>query len=246
MHTQPSQNASTLMAPLLVHGQLEASAQAVTFGRKAERGRPLRVALIDDEKHVRLAVGRVFAAERTGWDFESYAQAGPALERLPATRPDVVLMDLHLPDLSGVECLRELRSRVPGLPVVALTGSRDSGDVVEAVMAGACGYLVKPVRPAELLGAVRSAAEGLRVLCSEAGALLMDHPERRAALRAGGCLTPRECETMELLCQRLRDKEIAERLGVTPYAVHTNLVNIYRKLGVHSRSQAVRAFLDGI
>ncbi len=207
--------------------------------------RPLHVALVDDEAHVRLALRKMLASQAKEWRVEPYPDAEQALERIPEARPDVVLMDSRMPGIDGIECTRSLKKRLPALPIVMLSNYYDSGEVVLSIMAGASGYLLKPVYAAPLLDTLRSAARGLHVFCAEAQQQFTAH--LRQGLTAGPfkALSARESEVMSLLIRRQTDKEIAKAMGLSEQTVHVHLVNIFRKLNVHGREQAVRRFLVG-
>ncbi len=201
---------------------------------------PLRVMVVDDHVVVREGL-RWMLGRDSGIDVVAEAEsARQALELLAASVPDVVLLDIHLPDRSGLELLGELRARFPDLPVVVLTMSDDPEYVEEAVRAGASGYLVKNAPRDELIRAVRAAASGDAYIQAEVTRPLLARFAQEVRVRAAGPrLSPREREILSLLADGLADKQIAARLGIAEPTAKGYLRQIYDKLGAADRAQAV-------
>jgi DNA-binding NarL/FixJ family response regulator len=185
------------------------------------------------------------------------------VSRLP---PDVVLMDLFpisritnsscqsvatadvasqgtLPGLSGIDCTRRLKAHLLELPVLMLSARLDEETIVRSLMAGGSGFLVKPVAPDQLMRAVTRAAKGLPALCLEAQTAVLGLLHRMGRASGSAGLSHREQDAMLGLAQDLSDKEIAALLGMGSGTVHSHLSSIYRKLRVHSRSEARRKFV---
>ena len=171
------------------------------------------------------------------------ANAEQALEELPALRPQVVLMDINLPGMSGVECVRHLVERVPGVLVVMLTVYDNTEAIFNSLKSGACGYLHKPVRGRELIAAIREVAAGGSPMSARIARMVVQtfsHPTPQPApAQAEASLTNREQAVLDLVLEGFLYKQIADQLDLSVYTVNFHIRNIYRKLQVHSRSEAV-------
>lgn len=166
--------------------------------------------------------------------------------------PDVVVLDLNMPGASGLDALRELAQRCPDVQTVVLTVSNADADVLAALAEGACGYLLKDMRPDGLASSVRQAAEGNIVLSREVARALMAHVRAGADAAAAGveaetearaagdltALTPREAEVLRLIADGADNTAIGLSLSISPHTVKQYVANIFEKLGVHSRVQA--------
>jgi DNA-binding NarL/FixJ family response regulator len=204
----------------------------------------IRVGLVEDDRSVRESLA-VLIEQTPGFACAcACASAREALHCLVRTAPDVVLMDIHLPDESGIECVACLRRLLPRTQVIMLTVEEDSEQVFESLKAGATGYLVKHVTPEEILEAVAEVHRG--------GAPMSSHIARRVVTafrpRAPGGmaevqLTPREEEILRLLARGGRSKEIADQLHIGTGTVNTHVRHIYEKLHVRSRAEAVARFV---
>ena len=160
-----------------------------------------------------------------------------AVDEAERLRPDVVLMDLVMPRIDGVEAMRELRSRVPAARVVVLTSFLDEERLLPALRAGAAGYLLKNVEPRELARSIRLAAAGEALIDPAVAARLVDAlgDERPAE---HGDLTPREQEVLDLVGRGYANKRIALELGIAEKTVKTHVSHVLAKLGVSDRTQA--------
>jgi NarL family two-component system response regulator LiaR len=197
----------------------------------------IRVMLVDDHQMVRNGLATFLLIHD---DLELVGEAGDGEEALRVfeeSRPDVVLMDLKMPRMDGVEATRALVTRAPQVCVVALTSFEDENLVQRALEAGASGYLLKDIGADDLADAIRQAHAGKPALAAEAAEALF-----RAARRGhqpGADLTDREREVLALLVEGLTNPEIADRLIVSPTTVKTHVSNILSKLGVSTRTEAV-------
>jgi DNA-binding NarL/FixJ family response regulator len=203
--------------------------------------------LVDDHALVRAAVRQALSAP----DVELVSEAGSAEEALalaPQVRPDVLLVDIALPGMDGVELVRELAPRLPETRIVILTVSGAEHDLLDAMRYGAVGYLTKDVTPEGLLRAVRSAYEGELAMPRRMAAQLVHrleetaHPTRAASDPALGTLSEREQAVLRLLTEGRTDREIAEALTISPRTVETHVSGILRKLGVTRRAEAARRY----
>jgi two-component system, NarL family, response regulator LiaR len=197
----------------------------------------IRVLIVDDHAVVRSGLATFLQAFE---DFELVGEAGDGIEALRLCAqavPDVVLMDLLMPEMDGIAATRAIRERHPDAQVIALTSFRDQDRVRAALDAGALGYLLKNVSADDLARAIRSARAGRPTLAPEATLALIDATRRPPA--PGHDLTPREREVLALMVQGLNNAEIAKRLVVNRSTAKFHVSNILTKLGVDSRTEAV-------
>ena len=169
-----------------------------------------------------------------------------ALRQIPRVAPDVVLMDIQLPDSTGVECTAKLKQQLSDLHIVILTVYEDSERIFQALRAGACGYLLKRAQPEKILAAIKEAHEGGVPMTPEIARKVIGQFRQQADVAAQAeDLSDREREVLELVMHGLGNKAIADRLGVTVAAVKWHLQHIYDKLHVHSRTEAALKFKQG-
>jgi DNA-binding NarL/FixJ family response regulator len=204
----------------------------------------VKVSLVEDNQSVRQSLAEILdstAGFRLG---DACATGEEALQRLLKNPPDVVLMDINLPRLSGVQCVRELKRCLPMTQFIMLTIEDDSQRVFESLQAGATGYLIKNVPPERILAAVEEVHRGGSPMSSQIARMLVQtfHASETATERESN-LTKRESEILRLLTKGYRSKEVAEELAIGVQTVHTHLRNIYEKLHVRSRAEAVARFL---
>jgi len=199
----------------------------------------IRVLLVDDHTVVRRGLRLVFELED---DLEVVGEAADgreALAQVAALAPDVVVMDLLMPVMNGVEATRAIRAAHPDVEVVALTSVLEDRMVVDAVEAGASGYLLKETRPDDLFDAVRAAFRGEVRLDPRAQQRLMRELRRPAAPADGrASLTERETEVLQQLARGATNKSIAQSLGVGEATVKSHVSSVLAKLGLKSRTQA--------
>jgi len=195
----------------------------------------IRVAIADDHRVVRVGLEQLLATfddvERIG-----SADGGEAAVTLcQAERPDVLLLDLSMPDLDGVEVTRRLATAAPEVRIVVFTSFSDRERIVQALDAGAIGYLLKDAEPDEIHAAIRAAARGEAPLAPKAAAaLLAERGSRSPAVE----LTAREREVLALVVAGLANKQIARRLGISEKTVKGHLTNLFTRIGVTDRTQA--------
>ena len=212
---------------------------------------PLRVLLVDDHALVRSAIRQALQAP----DIEVVGEAANAeevLEMAPMLRPDLLLLDIDLPGLSGIEAVRELAPRLPDTKIVMLTVSTDRRDLLSAIRHGAYGYLTKDVSGEALLRAVRGIRKGDLPMSRAHAATVVEHLQRsvRGGSPAEGdevdqLLSVRESEVLRLLAEGLTDREIAGALAISPRTVESHVSSLLRKLGVRNRAEAAQRYRSG-
>jgi DNA-binding NarL/FixJ family response regulator len=169
-----------------------------------------------------------------------------ALKKIPKAAPNVVLMDIQLPDATGVECTAKIKEMMPKLQIIIVTVYEDSDRIFQALRAGACGYLLKRARPEKIIAAIQEAHEGGVPMTPEIARKVIGQFRQQAATASQvEDLTDREREVLALVMRGQGNKEIAEQLGVTVAAVKWHLQHIYEKLHVHSRTEAALKFKGG-
>lgn len=205
----------------------------------------IRVAIVEDDASIRENLSRLID-EAPGFRCDAlYANAEQALHSIPRDPPDVVLMDLNLPGVSGIECVRRLKKLLPRLQIMVITVYQDSDKVFAALEAGAGGYLLKRTLPDKLLEAIRDMHEGGAPMSSYIARKVVQSFQKSTAHVAGlDTLSPREEEILHLMASGYHNKEIATQLRVSPETVRVHLRHIYEKLHVNSRSQAVVKLLQ--
>jgi DNA-binding NarL/FixJ family response regulator len=205
----------------------------------AGRDPKVRVFLLDDHEIVRRGVRELLEAEP---DIEVVGEAGTAqaaLARVPALRPDVAVLDVRLPDGDGVTVCRALRSRAPETACLMLTSFGDDEALLDAVMAGAAGYVLKQIRGTDLVGAVRAVASGKSMICPDtAGRLLARAGEQVRAADPLAGLTGQEWRILEHIGRGLTNRQIGEQLGLAEKTVKNYVSVLFAKLGMERRTQA--------
>jgi len=204
----------------------------------------IRVLLADDQNLVRAAFAMLVESAR---DMEVVGQAGSGREAVGTARevrPDLVVMDIRMPDLDGIEATRLIAAdpELAGVRVLVLTTYDTDENIVEALRAGASGFLVKDTRPAELLDAIRTVAAGEALLSPGPTARLIERFLRSPSTPATGgpeCLSDREREVLALVARGLNNTEIADTLGLSPLTAKTHVSRIMGKLAARDRAQLV-------
>jgi DNA-binding NarL/FixJ family response regulator len=205
-----------------------------------------KIAIVEDNRVIRESLAEFVQADS---EFEIVCACGTAAEALkliPKLKPEIVLMDIQLPDISGIECTVQLKQLLPAVQIIMVTVYEDTERIYKALRAGACGYLLKRCKPEELLAAIREVRAGGAPMSREIARKVINsfqEPVASAAEVEG--LSPREREILELLAAGFPNKEIASRVGLTDGTVRWHLRHVYNKLHVRSRTEAALKFLSG-
>jgi len=212
-------------------------------------GSPLRVMIVDDHPLVRSAVARAISGD--GITVVAEAATGEeALELAPRIAPDILLLDIALPGISGVQVVRELAPRLPATMIVMLTVSSADRDVADAMRYGARGYLTKDLSPEALARSLRATLTGELVIPRRLAGRLLARMLRRGMAQPVAenvpvdLLTRRERDVLRLLADGLGDRDIAAALTISRRTVETHVSSILRKLGVRNRAEAARRYRD--
>ncbi len=200
----------------------------------------IRIFLVDDHELVRRGVADVLERESGMSVVGEAGTVRDAIARVDATQPDIVVLDMRLPDGTGVDACREIRARHPGVPCIMLTAFDDDAALEAAVLAGANGWLLKDIRGAGLVDAIRRAASGRQLIPAElrrrAGERLM---QRQAIARDGRVeLTLRERQILDLIAEGLTNRQIGDRLALAEKTVKNYVSGLLDKLGFERRTQA--------
>lgn len=205
---------------------------------------PITVSIVEDNEQLRLTQARVIDRSEGFKCVSHYGSAEAALEDLPKVKPEVVLMDINLPGINGVECVRQLKQIMPGTQMMMLTVYEDTENIFNALAAGAAGYLLKRTKTSELLEAIRELHQGGSPMTTHIARKVIQSFQRVGSSRQSTeNLSQREQEVLDCLAQGLIYKEIAEKLGISYETVHTYIRRIYEKLQVRTRTEAVAKFL---
>lgn len=208
--------------------------------------RPLRVMIVEDHALVRAAIRRTLTVPEIEVVAEA-ASAEQALQIVMDHRPDVILVDIDLPGMNGVQLVRELAPRLPESKIVMLTGSGDREDLVAAIRSGAAGYLTKDLPPDGLVRAILGVRDGdlpmPRRMAAELVQELLGSP---TSGRTVSGLSGREMEVLKLVTDGLTDREIGAALGISPRTVGRHVGSLLDKLGARNRAEAARRYREGL
>lgn len=206
---------------------------------------PINVSIVEDSEQVRNTLTRLINRAEGFKCLSEYANAEAALEGLPKDKPDVVLMDINLPGMNGVECVRQLKQSLPEVQVMMLTAYEDTENIFNALAAGASGYMLKRTPREELLEAIKEVQRGGSPMTTHIARKVVQSFQKAAAAPppTESNLSEREQQVLDCLSQGFLYKEIAEKLGISYETVHTYIRRIYEKLQVRTRTEAVAKFL---
>jgi DNA-binding NarL/FixJ family response regulator len=212
--------------------------------KPVERAGALTVGVVEDDARIRWSLSEIIDDEDDLECVGTFASAEEALTHLPKLKPQVVLMDVNLPGMTGIDCVRRLVPKCPGVQVIMLTVREDSDIIFDSLAAGASGYLLKPPSADQLVAAIRDVfAGGAPMTTSIARKVVQSFNRVPSSAPEAEKLSPREIEVLELLVKGLAYKEVSAELNISYSTVQRHIESIYRKLHVHSRSHAVAKYL---
>lgn len=201
------------------------------------------VAIVEDDSRIREELVRLIQRAEGFECFGAYADGETALAQIPQRKPDVVLMDIKLPGISGIECVRRLKAACPSVQIVMLTVYDEVGQLFNSLMAGACGYLLKRTPSNKIFEAITEARMGGAPMTRTIARKVVQYFQQLGAARVEtSALSKRELETLDLLAEGFRYKEIADKMGITFNTVRVYVHTIYQKLHVTSRTEALRKY----
>jgi DNA-binding NarL/FixJ family response regulator len=214
---------------------------------------PLNISIVEDNDKLRATLAKVIDRAEGFRCVSNHGTAEDALAELPRIKPEVVLMDINLPGMNGVECVRKLKTLLPQTQVIMLTVYEDTENIFNALAAGANGYLLKRTPTKELMEAIREVQRGGSPMTTHIARMVVQSFQKAttSAPPAGNSqggdlsdLSEREQQVLDLLAQGLIYKEIADKLNIGYETVHTYIRRIYEKLQVRTRTEAVAKFLQ--
>ena len=204
----------------------------------------ISVSIVEDHADTRESLMTVIAGAPGFRCLGAHASAEEALRRIPVQRPDVALVDINLPGMSGIECVAKLKALMPALPILMLTTYEESDLIFNSLRAGARGYLLKKMAPMELVPAIEQVHAGGAPMSMPVASKVVDYfQQRQTTASEVERLTAREHEILALLAEGFLYKEIGQRLGISFSTVRAHLRNIYEKLHVQSRTEATAKYL---
>jgi DNA-binding NarL/FixJ family response regulator len=210
---------------------------------------PISISIVEDNDKLRGTLAKVISRAEGFRCASDYGNAEDALADLPKVKPDVVLMDINLPGMNGVECVRKLKALLPQTQVMMLTVYEDTENIFNALAAGANGYMLKRTPTKELIEAIHEVKRGGSPMTTHIARLVVQSFQKPVAAphpadKSLSELSEREQQVLDLLAQGLIYKEIADKLGISYETVHTYIRRIYEKLQVRTRTEAVAKFLQ--
>jgi DNA-binding NarL/FixJ family response regulator len=192
--------------------------------------------LVEDNNDLREGLKIIFKEHNDEFNcLATFAEAETAAKKIPELKPEVVLMDINLPGMSGIDCLKQLKLTMPELDVIMLTVFADDKTVFDSLCAGACGYITKNASPEEILDAIREVKKGGAPMSARIARMVVGSFKHFEATS----LTEREREVLEQLCKGKSYKMVADALFISHDTVRHHIKNIYKKLQVHSVSEAI-------
>jgi DNA-binding NarL/FixJ family response regulator len=204
----------------------------------------ISISVVDDDDEIRESLVFLLNQEEGFRCVSQYRTAEAAMVGVPMDKPNVLLMDINLPAMSGIECVRKLKATMPGLLVVMLTVYEDTEKIFQSLAAGACGYLLKRTSRTELSQAIKQVYDGGSPMSSHIARKVVQYFHQVPEPNEIASLSKREEEVLHHLAQGYLYKEIADRLSISIDTVRKHLNSIYNKLHVHSRTDAVVKYLQ--
>ncbi|MGB1120425.1 MAG: response regulator [Saprospiraceae bacterium] len=205
----------------------------------------IQVAIVDDKRDIREGLQLILDNSEGFECVATYSDGESAVKSLPIIKPDVVLMDIGLPKMSGIDCVKILKDISPEIEMIMLTVHADEDSIFESLRAGAVGYLVKNIFPSKLLNSIKEVKNGGSPMSSSIARKVVS--SFNSFRQPAANLTKRETEVLDLLCKGKSYKVIADELFISPDTVRYHLKNIYKKLQVNSKYEAMmKAMKNGL
>lgn len=216
----------------------------------SENNKPIEVAIVEDNEALGESLQRVVESIPDARCIGVWGSAEEGLKKIDAFRPSIVLMDINLPGMSGIEATALLKRHLPDIQVIIVTVHREHEKIFDALKAGACGYLIKRSRAADVRQAILDVHSGGAPMSAEIARRVVEAFHQGPARSEEGQevvnLSQRETSVAQLIAEGLANKEIADRLGISTETVRGHLKNIYEKLHVRSRTEAAVKYLDSV
>lgn len=199
----------------------------------------IAVAIVEDIKEIREGLQLLIDNSNEFSCKEVYASAEEALQQLPQSQPDVVLMDINLPGINGIDCIRKLKHQCPDTQFIMSTIYEDDDNIFESLKAGASGYLLKKTEPSKILEAIKEVISGGSPMSTQIARKVISSFQSKKGIDETEMLTPKEKEILKALSKGLRYKEIAADMHISIETVRSHVRRIYEKLHVQSRTEAL-------
>jgi DNA-binding NarL/FixJ family response regulator len=205
---------------------------------------PIRVSIVEDLAEVREGLIELVQSDSELLMISSFRDAESAVQKLPDLQADIVIMDINLPGMSGIDCIKSIKEKCPGTQFMMFTVYENDEKVVQALRAGATGYLLKRTEPQRILESIKELSQGGSPMSSNIARKLLNIFVHEKVKTKKEILSNRENEVLQLLADGLLYKEIADRLCIGHGTVRQHIHNIYEKLHVSNRTEAVNKYFD--
>lgn len=205
---------------------------------------PIKVSIVEDLAEVRNGLAELVSSDKELLMMEHFGNAESAIEKLPEMEPDIVIMDINLPGMSGIECIKIIKEKCPEIQFMMFTVYETDEKVLQALQAGASGYLLKRTEPKRILESIKELNQGGSPMSSNIARKLLNIFIHAKAKTRKQILSGRENEVLQLLADGLLYKEIADRLHIGHGTVRQHIHNIYEKLHVQNRTEAINKYFD--
>ena len=205
---------------------------------------PIKVSIVEDLIEVREGLAELVRSDKELLMLENFDNAESAIKKLPALEPDIVIMDINLPGMSGIECIKVIKEKCPGTQFMMFTVYETDEKVLQALQAGATSYLLKRTEPQRILESIKELNQGGSPMSSNIARKLVNIFFHEKTITKKEILSARENEVLQLLADGLLYKEIADRLHIGHGTVRQHIHNIYEKLHVQNRTEAVNRFFE--
>ena len=205
---------------------------------------PIKVSIVEDLAEVREGLAELVRSDRELLLIGSFENAETAIQKLPLLQADIVLMDINLPGMSGIDCIKSIKQKCPSTQFMMFTVYENDENVLQALRAGATSYLLKRTEPQRILESIKELNQGGSPMSSNIARKVLNIFLHEKVITKKEILSNRENEVLQLLADGLLYKEIAERLYITHGTVRQHIHNIYEKLHVQNRTEAVNKYFD--